>query len=350
MVGEVLHRLVGLIRRRIHRSAHRRPSIRPWAPSRIATDTVRNQSGHTRSHDRTSPLISPETLFTELDRPDLRSSTSAGCSVRRARAGRPMTPGTSPGAIFLDLDADLAAPSGPGRHPLPDPRVFRERLEAAGIGAEDEVVAYDDTGGNRGAPLVDARRPRPRACRGARWRDQGLAGGRLPGHRPTRRPRDRRAISLARRLDEHDRPRCGRGEPRVDGPARCPRAATLSRRSRTDRPHPRAHPDRTERSGRGNLGPDGRLLDRPPWLPCTTTWAPIGPTSRWSPRAAAASPPASPVSRCASPACPNRSSTPAPTPTGPSPASTSPPAPNPASRPDNCGLSVACDDCRRGNA
>ncbi len=55
--------------------------------------------------------------------------------------------GHIPGAIFVDLDSDLAATAGPGRHPLPDPRVFAARLGALGIGSEHEVVAYDDVGG-----------------------------------------------------------------------------------------------------------------------------------------------------------------------------------------------------------
>ena len=42
---------------------------------------------------------------------------------------------------------------GPGRHPLPSPAAFRERLEAAGIGSDDTVVAYDDTGGATAARL-----------------------------------------------------------------------------------------------------------------------------------------------------------------------------------------------------
>lgn len=52
-----------------------------------------------------------------------------------------------PGAIFLDVDGDLTATEGPGRHPLPSPTVFRQRLEAAGIGSGHLVVAYDDVGG-----------------------------------------------------------------------------------------------------------------------------------------------------------------------------------------------------------
>ena len=55
--------------------------------------------------------------------------------------------GHIPGAIFLDVDGDLTAVEGPGRHPLPSPREFRARLGAAGIGTEHEVVAYDDVGG-----------------------------------------------------------------------------------------------------------------------------------------------------------------------------------------------------------
>lgn len=57
--------------------------------------------------------------------------------------------GHIPGARFLDVDGDLADPpgTGPGRHPLPDPGAFLDRLEAAGIGADHLVVAYDDVGG-----------------------------------------------------------------------------------------------------------------------------------------------------------------------------------------------------------
>jgi thiosulfate/3-mercaptopyruvate sulfurtransferase len=55
--------------------------------------------------------------------------------------------GHIPGAIHLDVDADLVAPVGPGRHPLPDPAVFAARLEGLGIGGDDLVVAYDDVGG-----------------------------------------------------------------------------------------------------------------------------------------------------------------------------------------------------------
>lgn len=60
-----------------------------------------------------------------------------------------------PGAVFVDLDEDLAAPptAGGGRHPLPDPARFAERMGALGIGDDTPVVAYDDSGGAVAARL-----------------------------------------------------------------------------------------------------------------------------------------------------------------------------------------------------
>src|SRR6187455_811769 len=100
-----------------------------------------------------SPIISPEALAAELERPDLRIVDVRWVLGTPGGGRTAYDAGHLPGAIFLDLDTDLAAPSGPGRHPLPDPAVFRDRLEAAGIGSDDEVVAYDDTGGSTAARL-----------------------------------------------------------------------------------------------------------------------------------------------------------------------------------------------------
>jgi thiosulfate/3-mercaptopyruvate sulfurtransferase len=52
--------------------------------------------------------------------------------------------GHLPGAVFLDLDADLAAPPGRlGRHPLPDPAVLQDVWRSAGIDDDSVVVVYD---------------------------------------------------------------------------------------------------------------------------------------------------------------------------------------------------------------
>ncbi len=49
-----------------------------------------------------------------------------------------------PGAVFVDLDSELASPAGSaGRHPLPDLGVFGAAMRAAGVSADREVVVYD---------------------------------------------------------------------------------------------------------------------------------------------------------------------------------------------------------------
>lgn len=55
--------------------------------------------------------------------------------------------GHIPGAVFVDLDTDLSAPPGPGRHPLPTVESFARTLGRLGITPQDEVVVYDDMGG-----------------------------------------------------------------------------------------------------------------------------------------------------------------------------------------------------------
>lgn len=52
--------------------------------------------------------------------------------------------GHVPGAFFVDLDAELAAPAGDGgRHPLPEPQVVQTFLRRAGITEHSRVVVYD---------------------------------------------------------------------------------------------------------------------------------------------------------------------------------------------------------------
>lgn len=58
-----------------------------------------------------------------------------------------------PGAVYMDLDTDLSAPEGPGRHPLPEPSRFMETLGRRGIEPGSAVVAYDDRGGAVAARL-----------------------------------------------------------------------------------------------------------------------------------------------------------------------------------------------------
>jgi thiosulfate/3-mercaptopyruvate sulfurtransferase len=82
---------------------------------------------------------------------------------------------TIPGAVFVDLDTDLAAPASTagGRHPLPTPEAFAAALGRLGIGDDDRVVAFDQGPGTIAARLVWMLRAigRPAAVL-----DGGLAG------------------------------------------------------------------------------------------------------------------------------------------------------------------------------
>jgi thiosulfate/3-mercaptopyruvate sulfurtransferase len=93
-----------------------------------------------------TPLVSTEWLHKHLHDPNLRI---VDCRWRMddADAGRTAwLAGHIPGATYMSLDDDLAAPTGPGRHPLPAWETFAETLGSHGISNTSVVVVYDDTG------------------------------------------------------------------------------------------------------------------------------------------------------------------------------------------------------------
>jgi thiosulfate/3-mercaptopyruvate sulfurtransferase len=63
--------------------------------------------------------------------------------------GRPMyAAGHLPGAVHVDLDAELAGPAGRGgRHPLPDLEIFGAAMRRAGVSHGRPVVVYDGGAG-----------------------------------------------------------------------------------------------------------------------------------------------------------------------------------------------------------
>lgn len=113
-----------------------------------------------------SDLITPAVLARELgilagpgDSGGSGARTPVVLDVRWRLTGPPGRPDHAarriPGAVFVDLDTELAShrragggPAAGGRHPLPDPASLQEVLRRAGVRQDSTVVAYDDADGS----------------------------------------------------------------------------------------------------------------------------------------------------------------------------------------------------------
>jgi thiosulfate/3-mercaptopyruvate sulfurtransferase len=104
------------------------------------------------------PLVTTDWLAERLDAEGLRVA-DVRWYLDPAQKGRAaFEAGHVPGAVFLDVDADLSAPGGApgaghGRHPWPSPAQVERVMGRAGIDARTFVVAYDDAGGAMAARL-----------------------------------------------------------------------------------------------------------------------------------------------------------------------------------------------------
>ncbi|MYT74135.1 MULTISPECIES: sulfurtransferase [unclassified Streptomyces] len=98
-------------------------------------------------------IITASELASELagERPPVVLDVRWQLSLAKA-AGAPEFDGRAayaaghvPGAVFVDLDRELAGQAGPeaGRHPLPDLAVFGAAMRAAGVSADRDVIVYD---------------------------------------------------------------------------------------------------------------------------------------------------------------------------------------------------------------
>lgn len=99
------------------------------------------------------PLAAARDLGQVLDDPDVRIVDVRWYLGDPERGRAEYEAGHIPGAVFADLDLDLSAPDGPGRHPLPDKGAFADTMSRLGLGDDHLIVAYDSSGGSVAARL-----------------------------------------------------------------------------------------------------------------------------------------------------------------------------------------------------
>ncbi|MDR6613752.1 sulfurtransferase [Leifsonia sp. 1010] len=149
-----------------------------------------------------SPLITAAALDVALGAESLwsgagrRRSAWRVLDVRWKLGGPPgreeFERGHIPGAVYVDLDTELAGHGEPtdGRHPLPSQDAFQEAARRWGLGDGDSVVVYDDASGSSAARawwlLRHAGVRDVRVLDGgiAAWRDAGMPLEKGPGATP----------------------------------------------------------------------------------------------------------------------------------------------------------------------
>jgi thiosulfate/3-mercaptopyruvate sulfurtransferase len=99
------------------------------------------------------PLVSVDWLLDALAQRDLVVVDCRWALGSPGAGRRAWEEGHIPGAHFLDVEEDLSAPPGEGRHPLPVAEDFAAAASQAGIGASSAVVAYDESGEGGAARL-----------------------------------------------------------------------------------------------------------------------------------------------------------------------------------------------------
>ena len=142
------------------------------------------------------PLISASELLEALDDPSIRIADVRYFLGEPERGRLEYDEGHIPGAVFVDIDKDLAAPNsrlellraasrygserqGAGAEPMPDPVVFGKRMGELGFGSEHTIVIHDAANGQFGArmwAMLD-RLGHPNVC----MLDGGIAAWRKAG-------------------------------------------------------------------------------------------------------------------------------------------------------------------------
>jgi thiosulfate/3-mercaptopyruvate sulfurtransferase len=132
-------------------SAKRKSALLRCAPTPPVSTAAAGAVASASMAVETSPIISIEELAGQVAGGDAPIIVDLRWYLGKPGAGRAAyLDGHIPGAIFLDLDDDLADHAGlgaPGRHPLPSPAAFTKRMAEAGLRDGARVVGYDDVGG-----------------------------------------------------------------------------------------------------------------------------------------------------------------------------------------------------------
>jgi thiosulfate/3-mercaptopyruvate sulfurtransferase len=97
------------------------------------------------------PLISAEELAGVLS--DVRVIDMRWSLAEPGGGRRGYEAGHIPGAVFVDMDAEITGDEGLGRHPLPAREQFEEAMRNAGVSNDIRVVVYDDGGGSSAGRL-----------------------------------------------------------------------------------------------------------------------------------------------------------------------------------------------------
>ena len=100
-------------------------------------------------------LIAATTLRQNLSRSDWVVFDCRHDLADSRRGARVYREGHLPGAYFAPVETELSGvkTGANGRHPLPDAAAFAAFLNAHGVTAETQIVAYDDVGGQYAARL-----------------------------------------------------------------------------------------------------------------------------------------------------------------------------------------------------
>jgi len=126
------------------------------AAERVRQTAERRKEGEDAEDEAeraTPPLVTCGWLADNLDNPGIRIVDTRWFLGEPGAGKLRYQEDHLPGAMFLDLDDDLAASEGPGRHPLPTTDDFADLLGRHGVGNHHHVVVYDQGPGAIAARL-----------------------------------------------------------------------------------------------------------------------------------------------------------------------------------------------------